>query len=76
MNDSPNSGPQTRGIISKMALQDESSKHNCRANRQFKIAIGAFISDPVTIKKIYIFNLLFLHMKKKFFSKKEICHSI
>ena len=49
-NYSPNSGPQTRGIISKVALQDESSKHNCRANKQFKIDIGVFISDPATKK--------------------------
>lgn len=58
-NYSPNSGPQTRGIISKIALQDESSKHNCLANRQFKIAIGVFISDPVNKQKLNHFREIF-----------------
>ena len=42
----PGTGPQTRGIISKMAEQDGSSKHNCRANIQLSIAIAALIFDP------------------------------
>lgn len=46
---SPSSGPQTRGIISRMALQDGSSKHNCRANRQLRIATAVLTFGPATI---------------------------
>lgn len=42
----PSSGPQTRGMISKMAEHDASSKHNWRASKQFSIAIAVFIFGP------------------------------
>lgn len=41
---SPGTGPHTRGIISSMAEQDGSSKHNCRAKMQLRMAI--FSLDP------------------------------
>lgn len=45
---SPNSGPQTLGIISRIAEQEASSKHNCLANKQFSIAIVFFMLGPET----------------------------
>lgn len=44
----PNSGPQTLGIISRIAEQEGSSKHSCRANKQFNIAIVVFVLGPET----------------------------
>lgn len=44
--DLPNSGPQTRGIISRIAEHEESSKQNCLANRQLRIAIVVLILEP------------------------------
>lgn len=44
--DLPNSGPQTLGIISRMAAHEASSKHNCLASRQFSIAIAVFVFGP------------------------------
>lgn len=43
---SPGTGPHTRGIISSIAEQDGSSKHNWRAKIQLRIAIFSF--DPIT----------------------------
>lgn len=45
---SPTSGPQTLGIISKMAEQEASSKQNCLARRQFKMATVVFVLGPET----------------------------
>lgn len=42
----PSSGPQTLGIISRMVAQEASSKHSCRASKQFKIAIAVFVFGP------------------------------
>lgn len=42
----PGTGPQTRGIISRIAEHDGSSKHNCRARMQFNIAIAIFTFGP------------------------------
>uniref|UniRef100_A0A8D8A2Y3 (northern house mosquito) hypothetical protein n=1 Tax=Culex pipiens TaxID=7175 RepID=A0A8D8A2Y3_CULPI len=39
-------GPHTRGMISRMAEHDGSSKQSCLANIQFKIAIAVLIFDP------------------------------
>ena len=46
MKNLPGIGPHTRGIISKIAEHDGSSKHNCLANIQFSIAKAALILDP------------------------------
>lgn len=48
----PGTGPQTLGIISKMAEQDGSSKHNCLAKMQFSIAIAVFMFWPAKIRKM------------------------
>lgn len=45
---SPGTGPQTLGIISKIAEHDGSSKHSWRANIQFSIAIAIFTLGPVS----------------------------
>jgi hypothetical protein len=47
---SPNSEPHTRGIISSMAEQGASSKHSCRASRQFRMATAVFTLGPKTTK--------------------------
>jgi hypothetical protein len=46
--DSPNSDPHTRGIISSMAEQGASSKHSCRASRQLRIATAVLTLGPET----------------------------
>jgi hypothetical protein len=43
---SPSSDPHTRGIISKMAEQDASSKHSCRASRHLRIATAVLTLGP------------------------------
>lgn len=48
----PGTGPQTLGMISKIAEQDGSSKHNCLAKMQFRIAIAVFMFWPAKIRKI------------------------
>ena len=45
-NNLPSSDPHTRGIISKMAEQDASSKHSCRASRHLRIATAVFTLGP------------------------------
>ncbi|KAL4712512.1 hypothetical protein ACJJTC_007528 [Scirpophaga incertulas] len=42
----PSSDPQTRGMISKMAEQEASSKQSCRASRQLRMAMVPFIPGP------------------------------
>lgn len=42
----PNSGPHTLGIISRIAEQDESSKQNCLASRQFRVAVVVLTLEP------------------------------
>lgn len=41
----PISAPHTLGIVSKIGEQDESSKHNCLARRQFRVSTALF-TDP------------------------------
>jgi hypothetical protein len=45
-NYSPSSDPHTRGIISKIAEQDASSKHSCRASRHLRIATAVLTLGP------------------------------
>lgn len=52
--DLPSSGPQTLGIISTMAAQEASSKHSCRASKQFKIATAVFVFGPESKKSLFI----------------------
>lgn len=55
----PGIGPHTLGIISNIAEHDGSSKHNWRANIQFKIAEATLIFEPVNKRKfIYVLNKL------------------
>lgn len=42
----PGIGPHTRGIISNIAEQDGSSKHNWRAKIQLSIADATFMLEP------------------------------
>jgi len=49
-NYSPSSDPHTRGMISKIAEQDVSSKHNCRASRHLRIATAVLTLGPKTEK--------------------------
>lgn len=48
----PGTGPQTLGIISKIAEHDGSSKQSWRAIIHFKIAGAVFIFGPTKKKKI------------------------
>lgn len=52
--DLPGTGPHTLGIISKIAEQDGSSKHNCLAKIQFKMAIADLLFEPVNSEKYEI----------------------
>lgn len=55
----PGTGPHTLGIISKIAEQDGSSKHNCRAKIQFNMAIADLLFEPVNSKnEIKIFQII------------------
>lgn len=51
INSLPGTGPQTLGIISSIAEQDGSSKHNCRANIQFNMAMAVLMLGPVNKQK-------------------------
>lgn len=44
----PGTGPQTRGMISRMAEHDGSSKHSWRARMQFRIDSVDLTLEPVT----------------------------
>ena len=45
-NYSPSSDPHTRGIISRIAEHDVSSKHNWRASRHLRIATAVLTLGP------------------------------
>lgn len=67
----PGTGPHTRGIISKMAEHDGSSKHNCLASMQFKIAIAVLMFGPERSKK-KTGNIVYYLWQQKYVYEKRL----